>query len=74
MLPPRRGATPISARPDGLPYLERARPIYEELRDFRGLGVVLNNLGIHAYYEGRWDESVALLPREPSGEGARRAT
>ena len=42
---------------EGLRYLELARPIYEELGDLRGLGVVLSNLGIHAYYEGRWDES-----------------
>ena len=46
--------------PDGLQYLELARPIYEELGDIRGLAVVLSNLGIHAYYEGRWDESLAL--------------
>jgi tetratricopeptide (TPR) repeat protein len=46
--------------PDGLHYLELARPIYEELGDVRGLGVVLSNLGIHAYYEGRWDESLAF--------------
>jgi len=45
--------------PDGLRYLELARPIYEELGDLRGLGVVLSNLGIHAYYEGHWDEAVA---------------
>jgi class 3 adenylate cyclase/tetratricopeptide (TPR) repeat protein len=44
---------------DGLRYLELARPIYEELGDVRGLGVVLSNLGIHAYYEGRWTESLA---------------
>jgi class 3 adenylate cyclase/tetratricopeptide (TPR) repeat protein len=44
---------------DGLRYLELARPIYEELGDLRGLGVVLSNLGIHAYYEGRWAESLA---------------
>ncbi len=30
---------------EGLPYLERALPIYEELRDFRGQGIVLSNLG-----------------------------
>ena len=45
--------------PDGLIYLELARPIFEELGDLRGLGVVLSNLGIHAYYEGRWTESLA---------------
>jgi class 3 adenylate cyclase/tetratricopeptide (TPR) repeat protein len=49
-----------SGKRDGLRYLELARPIYEELGDLRGLGVVLSNLGIHAYYEGRWDESVAF--------------
>ncbi len=42
---------------EGLRYLELARPIYEELGDMRGLGVVLSNLGIHAYYVGQWDES-----------------
>jgi len=46
--------------PDGLRYLELARPIYEELGDLRGLGVVLSNLGIHAYYEGRWEDSIAF--------------
>jgi tetratricopeptide (TPR) repeat protein len=45
---------------DGIRYLELARPIYEELGDLRGLGVVLSNLGIHAYYEGRWTEAVAF--------------
>lgn len=45
---------------EGLHYLELARPIYEALGDLRGLGVVLSNLGIHAYYEGRWDESGRL--------------
>jgi tetratricopeptide (TPR) repeat protein len=57
--------------PDGLRYLELARPIYEELGDVRGLGVVLSNLGIHAYYEGRWDESIALY-RE-SGDAKERS-
>ena len=59
-------------RPDGLHYLELARPIYEELGDLGGLGVVLSNLGIHAYYEGRWDDSAALLKGESGGEGALR--
>jgi class 3 adenylate cyclase/tetratricopeptide (TPR) repeat protein len=46
--------------PDGIHYLELARPIYEEIGDYRGLGVVLSNLGIHAYYEGRWHEALAF--------------
>jgi len=59
--------------PDGLRYLELARPIYEELGDLRGLGVVLSNLGIHAYYEGRWAESLAYyresrVAKERSGD------
>jgi class 3 adenylate cyclase/tetratricopeptide (TPR) repeat protein len=45
---------------EGLRYLELARPICEELGDLRGLGVVLSNLGIHAYYEGRWNESISF--------------
>lgn len=44
---------------DGLPYLERALPIYEELRDFRGQGIVLDNLGVHASYERRWSEALS---------------
>ena len=60
--------------PDGLPYLELALPIYEELGDFRGQGVVLNNLGIHAYYEGRWDESLEYYRREPRRRRSASAT
>ena len=43
--------------PDAKRYRELALPIYEELGDLVGQGKVLNNLGIDAYYEGRWDES-----------------
>lgn len=41
-------------------YRLRALPIYEELGDLVGQANVLNNLGINAYYEGRWDEAVEL--------------
>ncbi len=44
--------------PDGMRYCELAVPIFDELRDFRGKGHALNNLGIRLYYEGRWDESL----------------
>ena len=40
-----------------------ALPIYEELGDLRGQANVLNNLGIEAYYEGRWDEALDLYRR-----------
>lgn len=40
-----------------------ALPIYEELGDLLGQANTLNNLGIEAYYEGRWDEALALYTR-----------
>ena len=50
-------------RPDGRPYLERAVTIYEQLGDDRGLATASNNLGIHHYTQGRWDDAVALYAR-----------
>ena len=44
-------------------YRDRALPIYEQLGDFLGQANVLNNLGIDAYYDGRWDEATALYRR-----------
>jgi tetratricopeptide (TPR) repeat protein len=35
-----------------------ALPIYEELGDLLGQANVLNNLGIDAYYEGRWEDAL----------------
>ena len=40
-----------------------ALPIYEELGDLLGQANVLNNLGIDAYYEGRWDDALDLYER-----------
>ena len=50
-------------REGGRPYLERAIEIYETLHDDRGLSASLNNLGIHHYTRGRWDEAVDLYRR-----------
>ncbi len=44
-------------------YRDLSLPIYEELGDLVGQGNVLNNLGIQAYFEGRWDEALALYGR-----------
>ena len=44
-------------------YRDLPLPIYEELGDLVGQGNVLNNLGIEAYFEGRWDEALALYGR-----------
>jgi tetratricopeptide (TPR) repeat protein len=40
-----------------------ALPIYEELGDLLGQANTLNNLGIDAYYEGRWDDALAYYER-----------
>ena len=53
----------------GRPYLERAIEIYEEIGDDRGLSAALNNLGIHHYTRGRWDQSVALYRRSREADG-----
>jgi class 3 adenylate cyclase/tetratricopeptide (TPR) repeat protein len=55
---------------DSRSYLERALPIYEELGDLRGQGIVLNNLGVHDYFEGRWGDARELYER--SREAKRR--
>jgi class 3 adenylate cyclase/tetratricopeptide (TPR) repeat protein len=52
-------------------FRERALPIYQEIGDLVGQANVLNNLGIGAYYEGRWGE--ALRWYRESGEVSRRA-
>jgi class 3 adenylate cyclase/tetratricopeptide (TPR) repeat protein len=44
-------------------YLDRALRIYEELDDLSGQGIVLNNLGIHGYFEGRWSDALELYER-----------
>ena len=44
-------------------YRELALPIYEELGNWEGQGNVLINLGVDAYYEGRWDEALDLYRR-----------
>lgn len=56
-------------RPDPS-YRERALALYRETDDLVGQSWVLNNLGNKAYWEGRWDESVAFY--EETAELARR--
>jgi class 3 adenylate cyclase/tetratricopeptide (TPR) repeat protein len=50
---------------------ERALEIYAELGDLGGQAVVLNNLGVFAYFRGQWDEAIAFYDR---GHDARLAT
>jgi class 3 adenylate cyclase/Tfp pilus assembly protein PilF len=51
--------------------LERSLALFEELGDLLGLGATLNNLGINAYYAGRWNEALDLYRR--SAEAKRRS-
>src|SRR5581483_34389 len=52
-------------------YRQDALPIYREIGDLVGQANVLNNLGVGAYFEGRWTEALDFY-RE-SGEVSRRA-
>jgi class 3 adenylate cyclase/tetratricopeptide (TPR) repeat protein len=49
--------------PESAKYRGLALPIYEELGDLVGMSEVLNNLGIDAYFEGRWDEARSYYER-----------
>lgn len=49
--------------PESRHYRALALPIYEELGDLVGQANVLNNLGVEAYFEGKWDESLARYQR-----------
>jgi class 3 adenylate cyclase/tetratricopeptide (TPR) repeat protein len=58
-------------RPESKRYHALALAIYEELANLVGQANVLNNLGVEAYFEGKWDESLALYQRS---KGARQRT
>jgi tetratricopeptide (TPR) repeat protein len=53
----------LRGSPDRHAFRGLALPIYEEVGDLVGQASVLNNLGIEAYYEGRWDEARDLYER-----------
>jgi class 3 adenylate cyclase/tetratricopeptide (TPR) repeat protein len=44
-------------------HSSRALEIYEQLGDPEREQVVLNNLGMFAYFDGRWDDAIALYRR-----------
>jgi tetratricopeptide (TPR) repeat protein len=50
-------------RPHDAPYPGLALRIYEELDDLKGLYREYTNLGIFAYFEGRWEEAADLYAR-----------
>ena len=52
-------------------HAARALEIYRELGDLDREGAVLTNLGVAAYFEGRWDDAAALYLQ--AGEASARA-
>jgi class 3 adenylate cyclase/tetratricopeptide (TPR) repeat protein len=40
-------------------FLDRALPIFQELGLLHRQATVLNNMGVRAFYEGRWDDAVS---------------
>jgi tetratricopeptide (TPR) repeat protein len=60
-----------SGHPEEANYSWRALEIYEELGDPEHAHRVLNNLGMFAYFDGRWDDALTLYRRSrESGERA----
>jgi tetratricopeptide (TPR) repeat protein len=56
----------VATRHLGLPeesLYERALAMYEEIGDLEGQSIVLNNLGVRAYFAGKWTESRELYGR-----------
>ncbi len=60
-----------SGRPEDATYSWRALEIYDELGEPEHESTVLNNLGMFAYFDGRWDDAVTLYMR--SRESSERA-
>jgi tetratricopeptide (TPR) repeat protein len=50
-------------RYDEAVYSSRALAIYEELGNLTRQGLVLNNMGVFAHFQGRWDEALDLYRR-----------
>lgn len=52
----------LAGRPTGQ-YWTTALEIFEELGDLRGQSLVLGNLGMGSFYEGRWEEALSFYER-----------
>lgn len=49
-------------------WLEKALPLYEELGDQLGKAITLNNMGVRAYYAGRWDDALRFYAESRDAE------
>ncbi|MBT8217825.1 MAG: AAA family ATPase, partial [Acidimicrobiia bacterium] len=47
-----------SGQPDKAVFAPKALAIYEELGNLDGQGIVHGNMGIEAYFDGRWDDAI----------------
>ena len=56
-------ANTMLGNPESGRFRALALPIFEELSDLIGQANVLNNLGVSATLEGRWDEAIASFER-----------
>ncbi len=48
----------LAQHDDKASYAQRALDLYEEVGDLAGQADMANNLGIIAYYDGRWDDTL----------------
>jgi class 3 adenylate cyclase/tetratricopeptide (TPR) repeat protein len=56
-------ATRLLGERDDAAFGERALALYEELEDLEGQALVTANLGVEAYFEGRWSAAIELYRR-----------
>ncbi len=56
-------AATMLGRPDAGDWARRALALYEAAGDLDGQADLANNLGIQAYFEGRWSDSLELYQR-----------
>lgn len=47
-----------AGQPEKAVYAPKALAIYEELGDLNGQGVVHGNMGVEAYFDGRWGDAI----------------
>lgn len=56
-------ALAILGLPGAVEHWEAALARFEEAGDLNGQAMILGNLGVGAYFEGRWDDALALYER-----------
>lgn len=57
----------ISEDPDALELCQQSLELYEEVGDVAGQTRMSNNLGVLAYFDGRWDDALEYYERSRGG-------